>query len=127
MLRVVCEIDGGFVIQVERRRLAMTIAELVEQSAHLYCLLRGFGSCDDFGLAGGQRHRRLLFATPGDGGASSDEWPSLSPRIPQEECSPCERIADPRAVVREVIQYSFGGGEHFYSWPGHGTAEHAHG
>eukprot|EP00965_Chrysotila_dentata_P032345 1077890-Pleurochrysis_carterae.AAC.2 len=67
------EIDGGFVIEIQRRRVLGVLAEFVEQRAQVGGLFGGFRRADDFGLTGRECHRRLLFAAPRDGGSSVHE------------------------------------------------------
>eukprot|EP00965_Chrysotila_dentata_P029455 979145-Pleurochrysis_carterae.AAC.1 len=52
VLRVVCEVNCGFVVKVKRRRVA-SFAELLKQGAQIYRFLGGFGRSYDLGFAGG--------------------------------------------------------------------------
>eukprot|EP00965_Chrysotila_dentata_P258555 6213262-Pleurochrysis_carterae.AAC.1 len=56
VLRVVCKINGRFVIEMPRCRVLGVFAEFVEQRAQVRGLLGGLGSCNDLGFAGRERH-----------------------------------------------------------------------
>eukprot|EP00965_Chrysotila_dentata_P117203 3873046-Pleurochrysis_carterae.AAC.1 len=51
MLWVVRQVDGRFVVEMQRGRVVRVFAELVEERAEIRGLFRSFGGRDDFCLA----------------------------------------------------------------------------
>eukprot|EP00965_Chrysotila_dentata_P098197 3246938-Pleurochrysis_carterae.AAC.1 len=73
MFRVVGQVDGGLVVEVQRGRVARIFAEFVKERSEVGCLLCSLGGCDDFSLTRRERDCGLLLAAPSYGGLSVHE------------------------------------------------------
>eukprot|EP00965_Chrysotila_dentata_P165389 5461617-Pleurochrysis_carterae.AAC.1 len=52
VLWVVGEVDGGFIVQVQRGSFGDVFAQLFEECAQVSCLFCGLRGSDNFGFAG---------------------------------------------------------------------------
>eukprot|EP00959_Pyramimonas_sp_CCMP1952_P474973 9503950-Pyramimonas_sp.AAC.1 len=78
VLWVVRQVDGRFVVDVDRRGDHLGFAELGKEGAQVSGLLRSFGGGHDLGLAAGQRDRGLFLGRPRDGRLIVDEHVTAS-------------------------------------------------
>eukprot|EP00965_Chrysotila_dentata_P183732 6066602-Pleurochrysis_carterae.AAC.1 len=58
VLGVICQVDGGLVIEVQPRRFLVGLAEFAQQSAEVSCFFGGLRGRYDFSLTGRQSYRR---------------------------------------------------------------------
>ena len=67
MLRVVRQVDGRLVVEMQRGRVARVFAELFEERSEIRGLFCSLGGCDDFCLARRKGDARLFLGGPRNG------------------------------------------------------------
>eukprot|EP00965_Chrysotila_dentata_P054817 1820328-Pleurochrysis_carterae.AAC.1 len=78
VLGIVCQVDSGFIVEVQPCRFLVWLAEFAQESAQVSGFFGCFRCCDDLGLAGCKGRRRLFLAAPGDGSFAVHEYMSGS-------------------------------------------------
>eukprot|EP00965_Chrysotila_dentata_P192841 6175401-Pleurochrysis_carterae.AAC.1 len=82
-----------------RRRVLGVLAELVEESAQVRCFFGSFRSCDDFGFARRECHRRLFLLLQVMAACPyMNTWPDVECRVAQSESeNPVRGVPSERA------------------------------
>eukprot|EP00965_Chrysotila_dentata_P049056 1626903-Pleurochrysis_carterae.AAC.1 len=70
MFRIIRQIYGGFVVQVQLRGAVDRLPEFGEKRLEVDGFFRGFRSRNDLCLTGGQSYCGLFLAAPGNGSVS---------------------------------------------------------
>jgi len=117
VFRVLCDLDGRFIVDRERGRARCVVAEFIEKIAHPYNLIANLRSSGILRLGAGRRDVRLETASPlGGTTANADrEAPSRSTvvRVPHRSAS--EYVVKRSGVARrvsgplEVLEDAFSG------------------